>query len=604
MNLTRPEIQGWFGVASATYAAASQSAQRMLERGGNAFDGAAAAGFVLQAVAPHLNGPAGDVSILFFDARTQDSLAVCGQGPTPRAATLEAFDALDLDHVPGTGLLPAVVPGAFDAWLALLADRGTMTLREVLEPAILYYRNGAVIDARLQATLAAAAPIFTRYWPTSAAAYLAGQEAPSEGECLKNPVAAACFERLIAAGEAAGSDRRDQIEAARAAWSDGFVTDAIDRFCRTTQVMDVSGRVHGALLRGEDMAGWRAACEAPLRLRYAGRDILKCGSWTQGPVLLQALSLLPEAEMRALDPNGADWVHRTAEALKLAFADREVFYGDPEVSRVPMDWLLSADYAALRRGLIGERASLEWRPGVVAGCGGPVDYAAASGRAREAGLLSAYGGGEPTVQSIRAGGYRSSVVGDTCYIAVADSQGNMVSATPSGGWLQSSPVIPELGFPLGTRAQMMWLDPASPSSMGPRRRPRSTLSPSLVLDEDGQACLACGTPGGDQQDQWQTSFLMRVLLHGQGLQEAIEAPSFHSEHAPNSFYPRHANPGKLVIEGRYAEAVRVDLQARGHALTVGDDWSEGRLCAVGRDPDGRLRAAANPRGGMGYAVGR
>lgn len=604
MQFTRPEIHGWFGVSASTYAPASQTALRMLELGGNAFDAAVAGGFVLQAIAPHLNGPAGDIAMLFYDKNTGEARALCGQGPTPKAATIDRFRDLGLTTVPGTGLLSAVVPGAFDAWMALLAEKGTLTLREVLEPALLYWRYGAPVDERMHATLTAAEPIFRNYWPTSVETFLGMSGIPDLGGTLKNPIAADTFERLITEAEAAGRDRLVQIEAARYAWSDGFVADAIDRFCKDTCVIDVSGEEHGALLRGEDLSGWRASFETPRRLRYAGYDILKCESWTQGPALLQTLALLPSSDIANLDPNGPDFVHRLTESLKLAFADRESFYGDPDVSRIPMDLLLSESYTAERRKLIDENASTDWRPGTIDGYGSSIDYAAAASRARGVGLLASYGGGEPTVQSIAEGGYRSTVNGDTCYIAVADAMGNMVSATASGGWLQSSPAITELGFPLGTRAQMMWLDPGSPSGMGPGRRPRSTLTPTLVLDEDGAARLACGTPGGDQQDQWQASFLLRVLLHGQGLQAAIEAPSFHCEHWPNSFYPRHASPGKLVLEGRYDATTIQNLTARGHKVTVGDDWSEGRICAVGRDRDGLLRGAANPRGGMGYAVGR
>jgi len=305
-----------------------------------------------------------------------------------------------------------------------------------------------------------------------------------------------------------------------------------------------------------------------------------------------------------MDPLGAAFVHTVTEALKLSFADREIFYGDDRVVEVPMARLLSPDYAAERRALIGEMADATFRPGRIPGYGVPIDYEAACARKREAGLLAAYGGGEPTVQDIEAIGYRATVVGDTCHVDVVDAAGNMVSATPSGGWLQSSPAIPELGFPLGTRAQMMWLDPDAPSGFGPKRRPRTTLTPTLVLDGDGAARLACGTPGGDQQDQWQTVFLIRHLVHGMGMQEAIEAPAFHSEHWPNSFYPRAASPGRLVIEGRFDPEVADDLRRRGHDVSITGGWSEGRLTSVARTKDGVLRAAANPRGGLGYAIGR
>jgi len=602
--LTRPEVQGWFGVASSTYAPASQAALRMLEIGGNAFDAAIAGGFALQAAAPHLNGPAGDVALLYYEASSAEARAVCGQGPTPGVAELERFSALGLDLVPGTGLLPAVVPGAFDAWMLLLAEKGTQSLRTVLEPCLLALQRGARVDARLHATLQAAAGLFDRYWPTSSQVYLPGGSVPPLDGTLANPILHDVYLRLLTEAEASGADRVRQIETARVIWSEGFIAAEIDRFCREAEVVDVSGRAHKALLRGEDLAGWRAASEPALSIDYAGHRILKCGAWTQGPALLQALKLLPAGNLADLDPLGAVFVHRLAEALKLAFADRETFYGDPEVVRVPSGRLLSDGYAARRRAQMGEQADNAWRPGEIAGCGAPIDYAAACARMSDASFLSAYGGGEPTVQAIEPPGPRATVVGDTCHISVVDADGNMVAATPSGGWLQSSPAIPALGFPLGTRAQTMWLDPDAPSGMGPRRRPRSTLSPTLVLDGDGRGRLACGTPGGDQQDQWQLQFLIRHLVHGMGPQEAIEAPAFHSEHWPNSFYPRHAAPGRLVLEGRFGAGVAADLGRRGHDISVGEDWSEGRLCAAARDTDGRLRGAANPRGGLGYAVGR
>lgn len=604
MRVTRPEIVGWFAAASSSHWLASAAAMRMLERGGNAFDGAVAAGFVLQAVCPHLNGPAGDVAILIHDAQRGETLALCGQGPTPRAATVDRLRAMGLGEMPGTGLLPAVVPGAFDAWALLLARKGTMPLGAVMELAIGYALNGVPVDERLHATLSAAHGLFRQHWRSSLAVYLPDGAVPPVGGFFANRTLARVWQRLLAEAEAAGGDRIAQIEAARRAWSDGFVAETIDRFCRATVAMDVSGEPHGALLTGEDLAGWRARFEAPLVMDYAGHRIAKCGPWTQGPALLQTLSMLPADDMAELDPMGAEFVHRIAEALKLAFADREVFYGDPEHARVPLERLLSRDYAAARAGLIGPNANNDWRPGEIPGHGAPIDYAAARARKREAGLLGAYGGGEPTVQSIAAGGYRASVVGDTCHLDVVDGAGNMVSATPSGGWLQSSPAIPGLGFPLGTRAQMMWLDADAPSGLGPGRRPRSTLTPTLVLDRDGRGRLACGTPGGDQQDQWQAVFLIRHLVHAMGLQEAIEAPSFHCEHWPNSFYPRQASPGRLVLEGRFGADAVSDLIARGHDVTVGDDWSEGRLTAAGRDADGVVRAAANPRGSLGYAIGR
>jgi gamma-glutamyltranspeptidase/glutathione hydrolase len=296
-----------------------------------------------------------------------------------------------------------------------------------------------------------------------------------------------------------------------------------------------------------------------------------------------------------MDPCGADFVHAVVEAAKLAFADREAYYGDPDFVDVPLNTLLSDEYNDARRKLIGERASMELRPGTVAGYDAVVDHDAASRAALLAG--PAAGSGEPTVA-------RLGVIGaDTCHVDVIDRHGNMVSATPSGGWLQSSPVIPELGFCMGTRGQMFWLREGLPNSLAPGKRPRTTLSPSFAL-RDGKPWMAFGTPGGEQQDQWSPIMFLRMVHHNMGIQEAIDAPSFHTEHWPSSFWPRVARPGKVVIEGRYPDALLSALKARGHKAEKGDEWSEGRLSGARIEPDGQMFAGANPRGMQGYAVGR
>ena len=351
--------------------------------------------------------------------------------------------------------------------------------------------------------------------------------------------------------------------------------------------MDSSGERHGGVLRGGDMAGWRATYEDPVVRDYHGHTVAKCGPWSQGPVLLQNLALLEGYDIAGLDPLGADFVHTVIECMKLGYADREAWYGDPDFTDVPLEALLSADYANARRKLIGDAASLELRPGAP---GGRQPLMPELG-VRD-GIALAPGAGEPTVATR----------GDTCHLDVIDRWGNMVSATPSGGWLHSSPTIPALGFCLGTRAQMFWLEDGLPASLAPGKRPRTTLTPSMAL-RDGEPYMAFGTPGGDNQDQWQLIFLMRHLHHGMNLQEAIDAPSFHSEHFPSSFYPRQSRPGSVVMEGQYPAATVTELKRRGHKVEVGPDWSEGRLSAATRE-NGMLRAAANPRGMQGYAVGR
>jgi len=596
MFTTRPEILGTFGVVSSTHWLASAAGMKMLEAGGNAFDAAVAAGMTLQICEPHLNGAGGDLPLLIHRADTGESQVICGQGVAPAGATIAHYRGLGLDLVPGTGLLATVVPGAFDAWMLMLRDHGTMSLEEVFAPAIGYAERGAPMVARVGETIATVREMFETEWPSSAAVYLPDGAVPAPGSLLGNRQLAATWRRVIDEARAAGGDRVAQIDAARNAWYEGFVAEAIDRFCRENAVMDVTGRRHHGVLSGDDMARWRAGYETPLGYDYGDYRVMKTGPWGQGPAFLQQLALLRDYGIAAMDPTGPDFVHLVVEAAKLAFADREAFYGDPDFVDVPMETLLSDAYNAERRGLIDmARASLEFRPGTVPGYGGAVDYeahvvAGASAKSDLSGI------GEPTV------GARGEVAGDTCHVDVIDRHGNMVAAMPSGGWLQSSPVIPELGFCLNSRAQMFWLEEGRPASLAPGKRPRTTLSPSMAL-RDGKPCMAFGTPGGDQQDQWQVNFFLRHVHFGMNLQEAIDAPSWHSEHFPSSFYPRAATPGRLVLEGRFPQATVDELRRRGHVVEVGEDWSEGRMCAAAQDGPIR-KAAANPRGMQGYAVGR
>ncbi|MFQ5955806.1 MAG: gamma-glutamyltransferase family protein [Kiloniellales bacterium] len=595
MFTTRPEIRGTFGVAASTHWIASAVAMGVLERGGNAFDAAAAAGFTLQVVEPHLNGPGGEVPIIVHRADRHLTQVICGQGTAPAAATIARFRELGLDLVPGSGLLAAVVPGAFDAWMLLLRDWGTWPLSEVLAPAIGYAENGYPLVARISETIAGVRQLFVDEWPTSAAVYLPGGEVPEPGTRFRNPGLAAAYRRILSEAEAAGGDREAQIEAARDAWYRGFVAEAVDRFCRRNEVMDVSGRRHGGLLTADDMAQWRATIEAPVTYDYHGLALCKAGPWSQGPVLLQQLALLKGFDLAAMDPLGADFVHTVVECAKLAFADREAFYGDPDFVEVPLETLLSDAYNDDRRRLIEPTASTELRPGRIEGHGGPVDDGAK--RRAASAQMEAMGAGEPTTTPL------GPPAGDTCHVDVVDRHGNMVAATPSGGWLQSSPVIPELGFCLGTRAQMFWLEEGRPASLAPGKRPRTTLTPSMAL-ADGRPAMAFGTPGGDKQDQWQVPFLLRHLHHAMNLQQAIDAPAFHTEHFPSSFWPRDARPGSLTLEDRFPPETLAELARRGHAVEVSDGWSEGRLAVVACDKDGLVKAAANPRGMQGYAVGR
>src|SRR5436190_387054 len=504
---TRPEIRGTFGVVATPHWLASSVAMSVLEKGGNAFDAAVAAGFTLQVVEPHLNGPLGQAPILVYSAKHRRCDMICGQGVAPAAATIVRFKSLGLDLIPGTGLLAATVPGAFDAWMRLLRDYGTMPLPELMAPALGYAEQGYPVVGRIRDTIMTVAELFRREWPTSAAVYLPGGQPPVPGKLFRNPALAATYKRVLAEAGAGGkASGRDQIiERARDAWYRGFVAEAIDRFCRTQKVLDASGRRHGGLLNADDMARWQAPIEAPLTYDYRG-------------------------------------------------------------------------YTAVNGGLEGAAG-----PGI----GEPT--------------VGMYDGiGEPTTSPLGA------VAGDTVHLDIIDRWSNMVSATPSGGWLQSSPVIPELGFCLGTRLQISWLDEKSPSGLMPGKRPRSTLSPTLAL-KNGVPWMAFGTPGGDGQDQWSTQLFLHHVHHGMNLQEAIDCPEFNNDHAPSSFYPRAAHPGSLLLEGRFPETTLRALAERGHTVRYGETWSGGRLTACAREetPEGTiLKAGANPRGMQTYAVGR
>ncbi len=597
MFTTRPEIQGTFGVVGSTHWLASQAAMAVLEQGGNAFDAAVAGGFALQVVEPHLNGPGGEVPILLHNAAKGETKVICGQGVAPAAATIAHYRSEGLSLVPGSGLLATVVPGSFDAWMLMLRDHGSLKPRAVLEHAIAYAERGYPMIQAITATVERVETLFRDHWPTSAELYLA-DGIPQPGTIFRNTQLAETYKRLLTEGESAGGDREAQIEAMRKAWYRGFVAEEIDRFCRDTEVMDASGQPHGGVLTAQDMADWQATYEEPTILDYHGLTVCKNGFWSQGPVFLQQLAILKGYDLASLDPLGPDFVHLVAEAAKLALADREAYYGDPNFVEVPSETLLSEAYAEARRAAIGESASHELRPGAIPGFDPSIDFTLAKREGE--GEFDSLGGGEPTAQG--APSTDGTTRGDTCHIDVVDRHGNMVSATPSGSWLQSSPNIPSLGFCLNSRAQMFWLEEGKPASLAPGKRPRTTLSVNLVL-RDGKPLMVFGTPGGDYQDQWTPPFFLRHIHHGMNLQAAIDAPAFHSDHMPSSFFPRAADLGSLSVESRFPKATIEELKRRGHRVSEVDAWALGRISAARKD-GALLRAAANPRLMQGYAIGR
>jgi gamma-glutamyltranspeptidase/glutathione hydrolase len=569
---TRPELRGTFGMVASTHWLASAAGMAVLEQGGNAFDAAVAAGFTLQVVEPHLNGPGGDLPALLWPAGGEP-VVLCAQGTAPAAATIDRYrDELVLELVPGTGPLAAVVPGAFGGWLAMLRDHGTLPLADVLRFAIGYAEGGYPVLPKIAGAIRGVEQLFRDEWTTSAEVYLPVAE---PGTLHRNPQLAATYRRILEAS-------KGDLDAALDCWYRGFVADAFLEF-QDRAWMDSSGERHTGLLAERDLRDWRPSYEVPLAVDYAGLTVLKAGPWSQAPVFLQQLRLLEGSDLAAMGHASAEYVHTVTECAKLAFADREAWYGDPEFADVPMDELLSTAYADERRKLVGSDAARELCPGSP---GGRLPQLPAPVR----GAPVAPGIGEPTR-------------GDTVHVDVVDRFGNMVAATPSGGWLFGAPVIPELGFCLGTRAQMFWLEEGLPNSLAPGKRPRTTLSPTLVA-RGGDPYLAMGTPGGDQQDQWTLNTLLAHVHFGMDLQASIDAPGHHTEAFPSSFYPRETRERHVAVEERVGDATVEGLRSRGHDVEVSDPWSLGRLSAVGRDADGQLKAGANARGMQGYAAGR
>jgi gamma-glutamyltranspeptidase/glutathione hydrolase len=572
---TRPIIAGRRGVVTAGHYLAAGAGMRTLQAGGNAIDAGVTMGFCLAVLEPHLNGIAGESPMLIHHAASGKTVAINGQGTAPAAATLDWFNRAGIRLIPGDGLLGATVPSQVDNWITALAGFGTLPLEAVLAPAIELARDGFPMYFGLRRCILANQQRYREEWPGSAALYLPNDQVPEWGDRFVNPDWAATFEQLVRAEkEAAGRGRSAGLEAARAVFYQGPIAERIAAFCRDHRFPDASGGSHRGLLAYDDLAEFSAQIEDPATVNYRGLDVYKCGPWCQGPVFLQQLTLLEGYDLAEMGHNSPEFIHTWVECAKLAFADREFYYGDPGFVEVPMGRLLSKEYAAERRKLVDPaQASLLLRPGNA----GPRPLTLVLGDER-------------------------SYAGDTTHLDAVDAEGNMIAATPSGGWIPSSPVIPGLGFPLGTRGQMFSLDPAHPNALQAGKRPRTTLTPSLVTRE-GKPWMVFGTPGGDQQDQWTVQFFLNVVDFGMSIQQALDAPTFHTQHFPSSFYPRAQHPGRLVLEGRIPEAVCSELARRGHEVQVSGDWSHGRVLAIRYDAGrGLIYGGASPRAETGYAL--
>jgi gamma-glutamyltranspeptidase / glutathione hydrolase len=562
-------------IATEHYLSAAAGA-RMFARGGNAIDAAVAATFVEGIVNPHLHTIGGEAPILVRPAGTERVFAINGNMTAPARATIEHFRNLGITLIPGQGLLAAGVPAALDALLTALEKFGTFALGQVLEPALELAEDGFPAHAGLVghpitsttvtgttefASLHANARHFLKRWPTTAQVYLPGGQVPQPGDRIRNPALASFFRRLMDAEAGVRNGGRNAgLAAARERFFRGDIAAEIVRW----------SDANGGLLSAEDLARFHTKIEEPLAITYHGFRIFKCPPWTQGPVFLQQLRLLEGFDLTALGHNSTSYIHCVVEAAKLAFADREAWYGDPDYTQVPLKGLLSSEYAAIRRRLIDpDRALLE-----AARPGDPIAMRPLMDPPAEA---RSWGPG-------------------TVHVDAADYRGNLIAITPSGGWIPSSPVVDTLGFPLGTRMQSFHLDEHHPNGLAPGKRPRTTLTPSMAIDPAGRH-IAFGTPGGDNQDQWTLQFFLNLVHFRMNLQEAIEAPRFSSGHMPITFYPHTANPGLLRIEERVDKAVRDDLAARGHVLDVTPPYREGFVLAVAYDPaGGAMSGGADPRG--------
>jgi len=573
---TRPVIMGTNGMVTSGHYLASRIGLHILEEGGNAVDAGVAMGFALAVLEPFIYGIGGEVPILIYLAREGKVLALSGQGPAPQAATIEWFRSKGIDTVPGEGLLAAAVPDAVSTWITALSSFGTMTLSEVLEPSVDLAEKGFPMYERLRSAIEVLAPRWREEWPSSEKAYLPCGRVPSVGEIFAQPDLGKMFRALMERESMNRREGRTQaLKAARDVFYKGSIAEMITTFIRDNEFLDVTGRKNRGLITSRDLAAYSTRVEDPVQTTYRGLEVFKCGPWCQGPVFLQQLNILEGYDLPTLGHNSPEYVHLLIETAKLAFADREKYYGDPHFVDVPLVWLLSKDYAAERRELIDPAsASMELRPG---------NLPAENPRFRE----------DPS----------GTFKGDTTHLDAVDRWGNMIAATPSGGWFASSPVIEGLGFPLGSRMQMFYLDPAHANALAPGKRPRTTLTPSLVL-RDGKPFMVFGTPGGDQQDQWTLQFFLNCVDFGMNMQEAVDAPTFHSSHFPASFYPHSAEPGVLNIEEGVPDELLLSLRNLGHEVKVDRPWSHGRVLGIRFDPEsGVLEGVSTARLETGYAMG-
>ncbi|HSP93211.1 MAG TPA: gamma-glutamyltransferase family protein [Thermoanaerobaculia bacterium] len=564
----RPEITAARGIVAGGRNFSVAAGLRMLERGGNAVDAGVAAVFAASVVEISHFGFGGECPLMIYDAKTKKVVVVNGQGPAPKAASPDLFK--EKGKVDGNGPLAATVPAVMDALAIALAEYGTMRLEEVMAPAIAY-ADGFPMYAFLRGYLVRERKA-TEKWEWSKKTYYPDGRIPEVGETFRQPNLAKTLREIVAAERAAFEKTRDR-KAAILAGRDAFYKGSI-----AWRIAEAD-RAAGGVLAYDDLAGFRGRVEEPVKTTFHGYDVFKAGPWDQGPVLLQTFNILEGIDLAAMGPGSADAIHAVHEAIKLAYDDRNAYYGDPDFVKVPLKGLLSADYAAARRKLIGPEAFLEHRPGDPFAFDPDVKAPAVR--------YAPHSQGEaPRAEK-----------GDTTCVDAVDGAGNLFSATPSSGWLLGGAFIAgDTGVPLSNRMQIFDLDPASPNVLAGGKRPRTTLTPTILV-KDGKPYLAISTPGGDSQDQQIANVLLNLIVFRMGLQEAIEFPRINSLHPFSSFDDHKSEPCVLEIESRIPAATLEELKRRGHKLKVLAPYGMPTgVVAVGVDPQtGTLRGGADVR---------
>ncbi len=567
------QVIGLRWAVAAGHPLASLAAARILDAGGNAIDAGVAAGLCLGVVHCDMVSVAGVAPLLVHLARTGETWQISGVGPYPQASTVEYFETRHGGQIP-PGLARTVVPAAPDAWCTALARWGTMSFAEVAAAAIEHAERGFPVSAFSAFQLARNADRY-RAWPSSAAVYLRDGRAFRPGEVLVQRELADTLRRMAAAEARAAGGREAGIRAARDEFYRGETAKRIAEFHRH----------EGGPLTLADLEEFSVEVGPALRGTFGAWEVATCGFWCQGPVLLQMLNLLEGVDLQALGHNSPAYLHRLIETIKLAFADRDAYYGDPNFVRIP-DGLLSKAYARVRRALVGERAWPDVPPP-----GDPVTPAATRGRqgAPGAGGPGPHGGPGPAL--------------DTSYVAVVDADGNAFSATPSDP-NTDSPVVPGVGCVVSPRGSQGWLDRRHPSVVAPRKRPRLTPAPAIAFHQ-GRLLMPFGTPGGDVQQQAMLQVFLNATVFDMPIQRAVEAPRVASRSFPDSFWPHAAAPGRVEVEGRIPEETRKALAALGHDVAIWPDWEwrAGAVCAVRVGPDGTRWAGADPRRGS-HAIAR